>query len=178
MHADERDPVGGGRGRQYLEEFLVAVTGERGDDHGVEAGIGGLTGAHVGVGVDPEDRQIIAVLVDQVRERRHAYRALAANRGDAGRFVFGDDRQRAAQLLNHNGLRLDAVPLLEPNIAHLEARQRSGQRAQAAPLGAPSCQPNSRAERHRRETQEPASERSRYQRPATAATPNAGVGQR
>ena len=139
---------------------------------------GGLTGAHVGVGVDPEDRQIIAVLVDQVRERRHAYRALAANRGDAGRFVFGDDRQRAAQLLNHNGLRLDAVPLLEPNIAHLEARQRSGQRAQAAPLGAQSCQPSSRAERYRRETQEPASERSRYQRPATAATPNAGVGQR
>ena len=63
MHADERDPVGGGRGRQYLEEFLVAVTGERGDDHGVEAGIGGLTGAHVGVGVDPEDRQVIAVLL-------------------------------------------------------------------------------------------------------------------
>jgi len=39
------------------------VTGECGDDHGVEAGIGGLTGAHVGVGVDPEDRQVIAVLV-------------------------------------------------------------------------------------------------------------------
>ena len=48
MHADERDPVGGGRGRQYLEEFLVAVTGERGGDHGVEAGIGGLTGAMSG----------------------------------------------------------------------------------------------------------------------------------
>ena len=73
---------------------------------------GGLTGAHVGVGVDLEDRQIIAVLVDQVRERRHAYRALAANRGDAGRFVFGDDRQRAAQLLKHDGLRFDAVALV------------------------------------------------------------------
>ena len=42
----------------------------------------------VRVGVDPEDRQVIAVLVDEVRERRHAYRALAANRRDACRFVF------------------------------------------------------------------------------------------
>jgi hypothetical protein len=29
---------GGGRSRQCLQELLVAVTGERGDDHGVEAG--------------------------------------------------------------------------------------------------------------------------------------------
>ena len=36
----------------------------------------------------------------------------------------------------------------------------SGHRAQATPLGAPSCQPRSRAERYRRETQQPASERS------------------
>ena len=120
MQADERDPIGGGRGRQYLEELLVAVTGERGDDHGVEAGIGGLTGAHVRVGVDPKDRQVIAVLVDQVLERRHAYRALAANRRDARRFVFLDDRQRGAQLLKHDGLRFDAVALLEPDIAHLD----------------------------------------------------------
>jgi hypothetical protein len=41
------------------------VTGERGDDHGVEAGIGGLTRAYIRVGVDPEDRQVIAVLVDK-----------------------------------------------------------------------------------------------------------------
>jgi hypothetical protein len=60
------------------------------------------------------------VLVDQVRERRHAYRALAANRRDARGFVFGDDRQRAAQLLKHDGLRFDAVALLEPEIAHLD----------------------------------------------------------
>jgi hypothetical protein len=33
--------------------------------------------------------------------------------------VFGDDRQRAAQLLKHDGLRLDAVALPKPNIAHL-----------------------------------------------------------
>ena len=66
MHADERDSIGGRRGRKYLEELLVAVTGERGDDHGVEAGIGGLTRAHVRVGVDPEDRQVIAVHVDEV----------------------------------------------------------------------------------------------------------------
>jgi hypothetical protein len=45
MHADQRDPIGGGGGRQYLKQLLVAVTGERGDDHGVETGIGGLTGA-------------------------------------------------------------------------------------------------------------------------------------
>jgi len=32
MHADERDSIGGRRGRQYLEELLVAVTGERGSD--------------------------------------------------------------------------------------------------------------------------------------------------
>ena len=65
MHADERHPIGGGRGRQYSKELLVAVTGERGDDHGVEAGIGGLTRARIRVGVDPEDRQVIAMPVDQ-----------------------------------------------------------------------------------------------------------------
>ena len=81
---------------------------------------GSLTGAHVRVGVDPKDRQVSAVLVDQVRERRHAYRALPANRRDARRFVFLDDRQRAAQLLKHDGLRFDAVALLEPDIAHLD----------------------------------------------------------
>lgn len=61
--------------------------------------------------------QSIAMLVDEVRERRHAYRALAANRRDARRFVFLDDRQRAAQLLKHDGLRFDAVALLQPDIA-------------------------------------------------------------
>jgi hypothetical protein len=34
--------------------------------------------------------------------------------------VFLDDRQRAAQLLKHNGLRFDAVALLKPDIAHLD----------------------------------------------------------
>src|SRR5512132_2208116 len=67
MHADKRDPIGGSRRRQNLQELLVAVTGERGDDHGVEARTGALTRAHVRVGVDPKDRQIIAVLVNQVR---------------------------------------------------------------------------------------------------------------
>ena len=100
--ADQRDAIGGGRGRQNLEELLDAVTGERGDDHGVEAGMGSLTRAHVRVGVDQKDRHVIAVLIAQVRERRHAYRALAANRRDARRFVFLDDRQRAAQL-KHDG---------------------------------------------------------------------------
>jgi hypothetical protein len=33
--------------------------------------------------------------------------------------MFGDDRQRPAQLLKHDLLRFDAVPLLEPDIAHL-----------------------------------------------------------
>jgi hypothetical protein len=31
-----------------------------------------------------------------------------------------DDRQRAAQLLKHDGLRFDAVALLEPDIAHFD----------------------------------------------------------
>jgi hypothetical protein len=86
----------------------------------VEARIGGLTRAHVRVRVDPNDRQVIAVLVDQVRQRRHTYRALAANRRNARRFVFGDDRQRAAQLLKHHSLRLDAIALLQPDITHLD----------------------------------------------------------
>ena len=60
------------------------------------------------------------MLIREVREGRHTYRALAANRRDARRFVFLDDRQRAAQLLKHDGLRLDAVPLLEPEIAYLD----------------------------------------------------------
>ena len=34
--------------------------------------------------------------------------------------MFLDDRQRAAQLLKHDGLRFDAVALLKPNIAHLD----------------------------------------------------------
>ena len=62
--------------------------------------------------------------VDQVRERRHAYRALAANRRNARWFVFRDDRQRAAQLLKHNSLRFDAIALLEPDIAHLDRHHR------------------------------------------------------
>ena len=41
------------------------------------------------------------------------------------RFVFGDDRQRAAQLLKHHGLRLDAIALLQPDIASRQAPQRS-----------------------------------------------------
>jgi hypothetical protein len=63
------------------------------------------------VGVDPQDRQVIAVFVDQVRQRRQAYRALATERRDTRRFVVGDDRQRAAQLLKYDGLRFDAVAL-------------------------------------------------------------------
>jgi hypothetical protein len=31
-----------------------------------------------------------------------------------------DDRQRAAQLLQHDSLRLDAVALLKPDVAHLD----------------------------------------------------------
>jgi hypothetical protein len=34
--------------------------------------------------------------------------------------VFLDDRQRAAQLLKHDGFRFDAVALLKPDIAHLD----------------------------------------------------------
>jgi hypothetical protein len=34
--------------------------------------------------------------------------------------VFLDDRQRATQLLKHDGLRFDAVALLKPDIAHLD----------------------------------------------------------
>jgi hypothetical protein len=66
MNAHKRDPIGGGRGRQYLKELPVAVTGERGDDHGVEPGIAGLPGAHVRVGVDPQERQVSAVPIDQI----------------------------------------------------------------------------------------------------------------
>jgi hypothetical protein len=39
--------------------------------------------------------------------------------------VFLDDRQRAAQLRKHDGLRFDAVALREPDIAHLNG-QNSG----------------------------------------------------
>jgi hypothetical protein len=36
--------------------------------------------------------------------------------------VFLDDRQRAAPLLKHDGLRFDVVALLKPDIAHLDGR--------------------------------------------------------
>jgi hypothetical protein len=68
VHPDESDQIGGGGGRQDVEEFLVAVTGERGDDHGVVTGICGFTGSHVRVRIDPQNHQVIAVLVGQVRE--------------------------------------------------------------------------------------------------------------
>jgi hypothetical protein len=32
MHADKRNPVGGDRGRQQVEDFRVAVTRESGND--------------------------------------------------------------------------------------------------------------------------------------------------
>ena len=38
VHADERDAIGGRRGGQDVQEFGVAVAGQRGDDHGVVTG--------------------------------------------------------------------------------------------------------------------------------------------
>jgi hypothetical protein len=83
-----------------------------------------------------------------------------------------------AQLLKHDGLRFDAVALLEPDISRFDGHDSGRAILLRQDRLEHLCQPSSRAERCRRETQEPASERSRYRRPATAATPNAGVGQR
>ena len=44
----------------------VNVPGERQDSRRVVAGVLAVAGTYIGVGVDPEDRQVIAVHVDEV----------------------------------------------------------------------------------------------------------------
>jgi hypothetical protein len=101
------------------------VAGECGHDHGVVTRIGAFARSHIRVRIDPQNRQLIAVHVDQVRERRHAHRALAAEGRDACRIVFTNDLQGGAELVEEDSLRLDAVALLESRIAHLD-RNDSG----------------------------------------------------
>ena len=85
------------------------MPGERSDRHGVVAVVLAGGRADVGVGVDPDDGEVVAVAPGQRRERRHADGAVAPQGEDAGGIVLRDQAQRVVQLGEHGVLRLDAA---------------------------------------------------------------------
>ena len=102
------------------------MAGQRGDRHRVVPRI--RSPGYVGVRVDPQHGQVVAVTGGELGERGHADRALAAQRDDPGRPVPADDLQCGAELFDHNTLRLDPVHLLQAPVAELDRhpRRRSG----------------------------------------------------
>ncbi|HWI01931.1 MAG TPA: hypothetical protein VNT27_16510 [Propionibacteriaceae bacterium] len=78
------------------------------------------------MGIDPQDRQIIDVTGGQVRERGYAHRALSAQRDNTGGVVPPDDLEGVAELVNDGALRLDAVHLLQTDVADLDRHRNRG----------------------------------------------------
>ena len=104
------------------------MAGQRGDRHRVVTRIRTSRRTDVGVRVDPQHCQVLAVAGGELRERGHADRALATQGDDPGRAVPADDLECGAELLDHNTLRLDSVHLLQAPVAELDLhpRRRSG----------------------------------------------------
>ena len=98
------------------------MSGEGGDGHGVPSGVLAGGGADVGVGVDPQDREVVAVALRQRREGGDADCALPAEGGDARRGVVRDHLQGAGELVDDDGLGLDAADQAEPLVAHRDGR--------------------------------------------------------
>jgi hypothetical protein len=63
----------------------------------VEPGVLAGRGADVGVGVDPDDGEVVDVAAGQCREGGDADRALAAQGDDPGRVVLADDLEGAVR---------------------------------------------------------------------------------
>lgn len=118
MQPDQRHSLGRNRRRQQSRNLRVTVPGERRDGHRVVAGVAGVPGVDVWVGVDPDDRQVIAVAVGEDGEGSDAGGAFTADGGDPGRLVLADDVQRSRELLDDHGLGLDPVELSQPVVAH------------------------------------------------------------
>jgi hypothetical protein len=89
------------------------MAGQHCDRHRVIARILTRRGTDIGMGIDPQDRQIIAVTGGQLRKGGHAHRALPAQRENPGRVVPLDDVKGTAELVDDSALRLDAVHLLQ-----------------------------------------------------------------
>jgi NAD(P)-dependent dehydrogenase (short-subunit alcohol dehydrogenase family) len=76
--------------QQWMPMFRAVTrpfirTPEQGDGHRVIPRVPAARRADAGMGVDPDDRQVIAVPASQIGKRRHADRALAARGRDPGR---------------------------------------------------------------------------------------------
>jgi hypothetical protein len=85
-----------------------------------------LRGADVGVRVDPDDRQVVAVTAGELGERRHAHGALASEGEDPHRVVPTDEFQGARELLENDHLGLDTVAFLEAVVGHRDRRAHGG----------------------------------------------------
>jgi hypothetical protein len=71
VQARQRHPLGRDGGRQQVQHVGVAVAGERGDGHRVISGVLAARGADVGMGVDPDDGQVVAVAAVGLNSARH-----------------------------------------------------------------------------------------------------------
>jgi len=94
------------------------MAGQGGDRHGVKAGVLAGRSADVGVGVDPQDRQVVPVPEREGGEWGDADGTFTAKSGDARRIVLLDYLQSARQLLDKDLLGLDTIDPLEPLVTH------------------------------------------------------------
>ena len=125
VHPGQGDPAGRHGRRQQRQHVGVTVARQRGDGHRVIPRVPAARGADVGMGVDPDDRQVLAVPAGQMGERGHADRALSAQGRDPGRVVPADDFQGRRELLQDDRLGLGAVPFRQAVVRH---RDRHGHR--------------------------------------------------
>jgi hypothetical protein len=78
------------------------------------------------VGVDPHDREVVAVAARQFRERRDTDRAFAAQGDDPGRVVLANDLQRLGELGEDGLLGLDPIGQLQAGVVHGDRYHRDG----------------------------------------------------
>jgi hypothetical protein len=84
VQADQGDTVRTDGRRKHRLHLKVTLPGECRDRHRVVAGVLAVASTDVGVGVDPDDREIVPVPASQRRERGDAHRALAAEGRNPG----------------------------------------------------------------------------------------------
>jgi len=109
VQARQGQSARGDEGRQLLHPLDVTSTDDVGDRHGVVAGVLGVRGADVGVGVDPDDGQVVSVTGGELGEGDDGNSAVPAQGEDPGSVVPSD---RLAGVTNPGqdlGTRLHAV---------------------------------------------------------------------